>query len=80
MSLRRGVFPLDMLRLIAPTPPPDVPPLGVGDRCMLNSGGPVMTVVDFADDEVVVSWDGEGGMESTFLRACVRRLRERSGR
>ncbi len=73
MKKRSGVFPLHMLVLVEPAPPPDVPPLGIGDRCMLNSGGPVMTVVDMNDDAVVVAWRGEAVTEDTFPRACVRR-------
>ena len=72
--MRTGRFRTDMLRLVAPAPLPDVPPLGVGDRCMLNSGGPIMTVVDVGDDEVVVAWRGEAISESVFPRACVRRV------
>lgn len=79
MTKRSGRFSFDMLINFG-SPPPDVPPLGIGDRCMLNSGGPVMTVVDMNADDVVVAWRGEAVTESTFPRACVRRISGRSGR
>ena len=72
---RRATFRASDLRLIREAPPPDVPPLTIGDRCMLNSGGPVMTVVDLSDIGITASWrSGEAVDESDFPRACVRRV------
>lgn len=50
-------------------------PLGVGDDCRLNSGGPTMLVVDVDNDILTVSWPDKRGIpqETTFPRACVRR-------
>lgn len=68
--MRREVFRAEDLELVDRAPPPDVPPLEVGDMCMLNSGGPPMLVVALFWDVVAVSWDG--GMEK-FPADCVRR-------
>lgn len=59
--------------------PPDVPPLDIGDECLLlgeitlKSVG-VMTVVDCNDTDVVVAWD-DGNQETKLSREIVRRHR-----
>jgi len=71
------------LKLVAPAPPPDDPPLIAGDYCRLNSGGPASLVVDASDEAVTVAAilcrlsDGNHGIsaeEYTFPRACMRRV------
>jgi uncharacterized protein YodC (DUF2158 family) len=65
--------PAGEIALVAPAPPPDDPPLGIGDHCRLNSGGPPMLVVDVEDDHVVAAW-ASGKQEQRWPRACVRRI------
>lgn len=66
---------ISTLRLVAPAPPPDVPPLAIGDHCRLNSGSPVLLVTDADDADLVVAWESEGSpIESSVPRACVRRV------
>ncbi len=74
--LHGGGFLAADLRLVAPAPPPDDPPLAVGDRCALNSGGPAFVVVDASEGAVLVAWWRAGGevAEHEFPRACVRRV------
>ncbi len=49
-------------------------PINLGDHVMLNSGGPVMLVVDVEGENVTASWrTGSGIQEATFPRACVHR-------
>lgn len=76
MKPLRRKFHVSDLVLVSPAPAPDMPPLAVGDRCRLNSGGPDMLVVDATADAVVVAWaDGAGGVsEAEFRRAVVRRI------
>lgn len=63
------------LRLVAQAPPPDDPPLMMGDVCTLNSGSPPLLVVDLDGDDLVVSWRCDCGVtESKLPRACVRRV------
>ncbi len=78
-SINRGCFQPDRLRLIAPAPPPDHPPLRIGDRCHLNSDlvglvSPLL-VVDLTGDELTVAWPkaGGGADEAQLPRACLRR-------
>jgi len=71
----RAIFRASDLRLIREAPPPDVPPLTIGDRCTLNSGGPVMTVIEGDDESVVVAWrSGKAVKGSAFKRVTVRRV------
>jgi len=49
------------------------PPLRIGDRVQLNSGGPVSLVVDLDVETVTVSWNEA---ESIFPRPCVHRVRD----
>jgi uncharacterized protein YodC (DUF2158 family) len=45
--------------------------LRIGDRVRLNSGGPVMTVVDLGEN-VVAAWrDGQAVTEASFAPACL---------
>lgn len=49
--------------------------LHIGDRVALNSGGPVMLVVDIVPAGVVASWrDAKRSYESLFSRVCLRRV------
>ena len=75
-TFQSGAFKLRDLELVAKAPPPDDPPLSVGDRCFFNSGGPELTVVDIkGDKDLTVSWSHDDGRveEMDFPRACVRR-------
>ena len=75
-TLHSGGFLAADLRLVAPVPMPDDPPLAVGDVCLLNSGGPDMMVVEAGYYRVTVAWwraDGDVA-EHEFPRACVRRV------
>lgn len=74
--MKRRKFHARDLRLVVPAPPADSPPLGVGDLCTLNSGGPSFLIVDVEADRVVVAWPHEGvTVERSIPRACVRRSR-----
>lgn len=63
------------LVLFASAPPPDRPPLSVGERCRLTSGGPSLLIVDVDGDALVVSWRDPNGIvhEHAFARGCLRR-------
>jgi hypothetical protein len=69
--IKRHIVRASDLHLVARAPAPDCPPLGVGDYCRLNSGGPAVLVVDMEGDGLVVSWRAG---EHTISRACVRRV------
>lgn len=47
-------------------------PLFVGDRVTLNSGGPLMTVVDFGETHLVAATPN--GVEHSYPLECVRRV------
>ena len=49
------------------------PPIYIGNRVQLNSGGPVSLVVDVDNDTVTLAWN-EG--EAVFPRPCVHRVRD----
>jgi uncharacterized protein YodC (DUF2158 family) len=71
---RASTFRVSDLVVVADAPPPDNPSLRIGDRCRLNSGGPLMTVVDVDGGHVTASWrDGEAVLEWRWHRATVRR-------
>jgi uncharacterized protein YodC (DUF2158 family) len=72
MSLNRGRFSLSDLVKVGDAPPPDSPPLIMGEFCQLISGGPDMLIVDIDGDALTVSWN-EGEDTHTFSRATVRR-------
>jgi hypothetical protein len=75
MNLRRRSYMLRDLELVSPAPPPDVPPLGMGERCRLISGGPAMLIVDIEGDILTVAWRSPSfEFETVFPRACVRRV------
>jgi hypothetical protein len=75
-EFRRANFRPHDLRKVGDPPPPDVPPLVIGDHCTLNSGSPNLLVVDTDGDDLTVAWkDAISGVvaEHLILRACVRR-------
>lgn len=72
-SLHRASFATSDLVNIADAPPPDSPPLFMGELCRLNSGGPDLLIVDISAETVTVSWNG-GDDTHTFLRSSVRRI------
>jgi hypothetical protein len=49
------------------------PPLRIGDRVQLNSGGPISLIVELDTEAVTVAWNGA---EAVFPRACVHRVRD----
>jgi hypothetical protein len=49
------------------------PPLYLGNRVQLNSGGPISLVVDIDIETVTVAWNGA---EAVFPRPCVHRVRD----
>lgn len=73
--MRRSTYRANELRLVRPAPPPDDPPLGVGERCHLLSGSPALLVVDVGADDVVLAWPHDDGSvtEAAIARAAVRR-------
>ena len=72
--MKDGLFIEGDLRLVRPAPPPDIPPLQVGDFCKLNSGGPSLLVVAVDGSVVTVGWNGDNSIkERTISRVCVRR-------
>lgn len=73
--MKNGIFRANELRKVAAAPPPDVPPLGIGDRVILNSGSPPLLVVDCDGETVTVAWRDKGLVdERHFPRGCVRRV------
>lgn len=50
-------------------------PLVMGDHSRLNSGGPILLVVDVSDQLVTVAWPDDNGRpkESTVPAACLYR-------
>jgi hypothetical protein len=62
------------LEKVGDAPPPDNPPLRVGDWAMLNSGSPMLLVVDDDDETVTVALTGDNGI-NTPERTSVRRAR-----
>lgn len=56
-------------------PVPEGHPLAIGDRCVLNSGGPTMIVIDGDDESVVAAWRAGPKYEvDAFKRVTVRRI------
>jgi len=51
------------------------PPLRIGDRVQLNSGGPESLVVDLDNGTVTIAWPNGKSSEAVFPRICVHRLR-----
>lgn len=84
MTIRKGRFRLSDLRKVADAPPPDDPPLRIGDRCQLISGSPVLLVVDLDgegdDDSLTVSWKDAAGkaVEDKLPRGVLRRWGRRA--
>lgn len=73
--IRRKSFPTHELRKVADAPPPDSPPLGIGDKCQLISGSPVLLIVDVDRDQLTVSWPNINAkvVEAKIGRAALRR-------
>lgn len=79
MRLRRSVFSASELKLIASAESfHDVrePPLSTGNFVRLNSGGPLLMVVDVEADRITVAWRDAAGQahECEFPRPCVHRV------
>jgi uncharacterized protein YodC (DUF2158 family) len=78
MSVKRAVSPASELTMISPAESfhdAREPPLVIGNRVRLNSGGPIMLVVDINDDAVIVAWrDSGGSREHNFPALCVHRV------
>jgi hypothetical protein len=79
MSLnQRGINASDLVRVNSAHTFADCrePPLRIGNFVRLNSGGPIMMVVDHDGLTVVVSWmDGRGSVcEHRFPIVCVHRV------
>lgn len=53
------------------------PDFNIGDLVYLNSGGPIMLVVDASGREITVAWkDVDGIEEYTLTRRCFHRVRD----
>ena len=68
------MFPASQLEIVARAE--DIPGirerLHIGDRVRLNGGGPLLLVVDLADNNVTAAWrDGSVVTEATFNRRCL---------
>lgn len=73
-KIKQGWFLASDLKLVAHAPPPDDPPLAIGDVCQLLSGGPDCLVVDEEGTDLVIAWeDDKQAEEHTLPRGCVRR-------
>lgn len=73
--IRRQSFRLEDLVVEAPAPPPDDPPLGVGEKCRVISGSPDLLVVDCDDVHVIVAWRRKcRTVEAMLSRVVVRRM------
>jgi len=79
MRLNQKPIPSDQLRLVAHREEfhdDREPPLLIGNRVRLNSGGPEMLVVDTSENEIVAAWNALGkNHEHAFPRLCVHRVR-----
>ena len=66
--MHEGVFHVSDLMLIRAGTPPDLQPRQIGQNVRLNSGGPVMLVVDVDGMTITVAYlDGE----LTIPAACL---------
>lgn len=65
--MHKGTFNANDLKLVD-TPERDWQ-FGVGDFCVLNSGGPLMEVTDIVNGERVCKWDGG---TASFPSICLR--------
>ena len=53
------------------------PEVGLGDLVRLNSGGPIMLVVDVDGDVVTTAWKCSGlVVEHQWQRPCIHRVRD----
>jgi len=79
MPAKRSSFDSRRLSLVAPGvrfQDDREPPLRIGDRVQLNSGGPVALVVDLDGEAITVAWTDAAKIdESVFPRACIHRMR-----
>lgn len=72
--IRGQTFKVVDLVVVADAPPPDNPPLAIGDYCRLNSGSPLLLVTDMDGSTLTVAWhNGEAPVEHNVIRAIVRR-------
>jgi uncharacterized protein YodC (DUF2158 family) len=83
MTIRKRIFQLKDLHIIKTAEDfhdAREPPLRLGNWVCLNSGGPIMTVVDIEGGEVTVAWRTKDGhtRESDFPAACLRRYHPQS--
>lgn len=69
--MRSETFAAKDLEFVGKAPPPDSPPLQVGDWCHLTSGSARLLVVDVFRNSVIIGLPG--GEEDELPRACVRR-------
>jgi uncharacterized protein YodC (DUF2158 family) len=78
MKLKKRNFAAEELVVIAQSEEfQDIrePPLRLGDRVRLNSGGPESLVVDVGE-QVTIAWqDGSATREYRLPRACLHRVR-----
>src|ERR1700676_710694 len=66
-KMKDGIFKPGDLRLVSLAPPPDDPPLRIGEYCRLNSGGPRLLVVDVDGFVIVVGWDGDRSVKKRAI-------------
>lgn len=79
MSLHEKPIPSNQLRITAHREEfydEREPPLALGNRICLNSGGPEMLVVDISEGKVVAAWKSDANIqEHVFPCFCVHRVR-----
>lgn len=78
---REGKFDLRKLQLVARAEnfqDEREPSFKIGDLVRMNSGGPIMLVVDFEDDQVEVAWKRKDGVVEGYRwpRVCIHRVRD----
>lgn len=81
MSKRRSrrINPLELIKISDAEAFQDArePMFCVGSIVMLNSGGPLMLIVDVDDDRFTCAWRNRGEIaEAIFPRVCIHRVRD----
>jgi uncharacterized protein YodC (DUF2158 family) len=72
---KRQSCPLILVASVDEFHHPLEPSVGIGTVVRLNSGGPLMVVVDLNGETVVTAWgDTEGVQEQSFPAASVHRV------